>query len=68
MKTFKVSIPRRISYTECEVFFVEAETEQDAINQVNESNEIGEFENNNDYETVEIYDMEAEEVKPMEAV
>ena len=68
MKTFKVSIPRRISYTECEVFFVEAETEQDAMNQVNESNEIGEFENNNDYETVEIYDMEVEEVKPMEAV
>ena len=68
MKKFKVSIPRRISYTECEVFFVEAETEQDAMNQVNESNEIGEFENNNDYETVEIYDMEVEEVKPMEAV
>jgi len=70
MKTFKVSIPRQITFTECEVFYVQAETEQDAINQVHESNEIGEFEDQGDYETREVYDTEAEEVKqlPTEAV
>jgi len=67
MKTFKVSIPRRVSFTECEVFYVEAESEDEAINQVHESNEIGEFENQEDYETMEIYGTEAEEVKPLEA-
>jgi len=68
MKTFKVSIPRRVSFTECEVFYVEAESEDEAINQVHESNEIGEFEDQGDYETLEIYDAEAEEVKPLEVV
>ena len=68
MKTFKVSIPRRVSFTDCEVFYVEAESEQEAINQVHESDEIGEFEDQGDYETLEIYDAEAEEVKPMEAI
>lgn len=67
MKTFKVSIPRRVSFTDCEVFFVEAETEQDAISMVNESNDIGEFESQGDYETEYVYDTEAEEVKQMEA-
>ena len=67
MKTFKVSIPRRVSFTECEVFYVEAESEDEAINQVHESNEIGEFEDQGDYETMEIYETEAEEVKPLEA-
>jgi hypothetical protein len=41
MKTFKVSIPRRVSFTDCEVFYVEAESEQEAISQVNESNDMG---------------------------
>ena len=68
MKTFKVSIPRRVSFTECEVFYVEAESEDEAINQVHESNEIGEFEDQGDYETTEIYDTEAEEVKPLEVI
>ena len=68
MKTFKVSIPRRVSFTECEVFYVKAESEDEAINQVHESNEIGEFENQEDYETLEIYDAEAEEVKPLEVI
>ena len=63
MKLFKVSIPRQITYTECEVFYVEAESEDDAINQVHESNEIGEFENQEDYETGYIYDTEAEEIQ-----
>jgi len=68
MKTFKVSIPRRVSFTECEVFYVEAESEDEAINQVHESNEIGEFEDQGDYETLEIYDAEVEEVKPLEVI
>lgn len=65
MKTFKVSIPRRVSFTDCEVFFVEAESAQEAINQVHESNDIGEFENQGDYETEYVFDAEAEEVKPI---
>jgi hypothetical protein len=68
MKTFKVSIPRRVSFTECEVFYVEAESEDEAINQVHESNEIGEFEDQGDYETMEIYETEAEEIQHREAV
>ena len=67
MKTFKVSIPRRVSFTECEVFYVEAESEDEAINQVHESNEIGEFEDQGDYETMEIYETEAEEIQHREA-
>jgi hypothetical protein len=67
MKTFKVSIPRRVSFTECEVFYVEAESEDEAINQVHESNEIGEFEDQGDYETMEIYETEAEEIQHTEA-
>ena len=63
MKKYKVSIPRRVSFTDCEVFYIEAESEQDAINQVNESNEIGTFESQEDYETIEVYDAEAEEIK-----
>ena len=67
MKTlYKVSIPRRVSFTDCEVFFIEAESESDAINIVNENNDIGEFENQGDYETEYVYDTEAEEVKPLE--
>ena len=66
MKTFKVSIPRKVSFTDCEVFFVEAETEQDAINQVNESNDIGEFESQGDYETEYVYDTIAEEIQDFE--
>jgi hypothetical protein len=66
MKTFKVSIPRRVSFTDCEVFFVEAETEQEAISMVHESNDIGEFVNQGDYETEYVYETEAEEVKPLE--
>ena len=68
MKTFKVSIPRRVSFTDCEVFFVDAETEQDAISMVNESNDIGEFESQGDYETEYVYDTIAEEVKQMEVI
>jgi hypothetical protein len=68
MKTFKVSIPRRVSFTECEVFYVKAESEDEAIDQVHESNEIGEFEDQGDYETMEIYETEAEEIQHREAV
>ena len=68
MKTFKVSIPRRVSFTECEVFYVEAESEDEAIDQVHESDEIGEFEDQGDYETMEIYETEAEEIQHREAV
>ena len=63
MKTFKVSIPRRVSFTDCEVFFVEAKNEADAISIVHESNDIGEFVNQGDYETEYVYETEAEEVK-----
>ena len=57
MKPFKVSIPRLITFIECEVFYVQAETKADAINQVHESNEIGEFEPQGDYETREVYEL-----------
>jgi hypothetical protein len=67
MKTFKVSIPRRVSFTDCEVFYVEAESEQEAINQVNESNDMGEFESQGDYETEHVYETEAEEIQHTEA-
>ena len=69
MKTFKVSIPRRVSFTECEVFYIDAESEGDAMEKFIEGNNteyIGEFENQEDYETLEIYDTEIEEVKPLE--
>jgi hypothetical protein len=66
MNKYKVSIPRKVSFTECEVFYVEAETEEEAISMVNESNDIGEFESQGDYETEYVYDTEAEEVKQME--
>ena len=66
MKTFKVSIPRRVSFTDCEIFYVDAKTAEEAIAIVHESNDIGEFESQGDYETEYVYDTEAEEVKQME--
>jgi hypothetical protein len=71
MKRYKISIPRRISYTECEVFYIDAESEGEAMEKFVEGNNteyIGEFENQNDYDTVEIYDTEIEELKPLEVI
>jgi hypothetical protein len=63
MNKYKVSIPRKVTFTECEVFYVEAESEAEAMSQVYESNEIGEFESQNDYETESVYDMEVEAIQ-----
>jgi len=70
MKTFKVSIPRRIAFTECEVFYVEAESQEEALSKFIEENNtwVGEFRLRGDYETMEIYDTEVEEIKQMEVV
>ena len=71
MKRYKISIPRRISYTECEVFYIDAESEGEAMEKFVEGNNteyIGEFENQNDYDTVEVYDTEIEELKPLEVI
>jgi hypothetical protein len=70
MKTFKVSIPRRIVFTECEVFYVEADSEDEAMTKFIEENNqwVGDFEPQGDYETLEIYDTEIEEIKSLEVI
>ena len=70
MKKYKISIPRRIVFTECEVFYLEANSESEAMEKfVEENNQwVGDFEPQGDYETLEIYDTEIEEIKPLEVV
>jgi hypothetical protein len=63
MKRYEIIIPKRVSFTEHEVYYVEAEDETEAFAKVNDGMYEPEYEDAGDYETIETYETEIREIK-----
>jgi len=63
MKYFEIIIPRRVAFTENEVYYVEAIDETEAFAKVNDGHYEPEYEDAGDYETIDSYEPEIKEIK-----
>ena len=63
MKRYEIIIPKRVAFTENEVYYVEAENETEAFAKVNDGMYEPEYEDAGDYETIDTYETEIKEIK-----
>jgi len=63
MKYFEIILPRRVAFTENEVYYVEAENETEAFAKVNDGMYEPEYEDAGDYETINTYEPEIREIE-----
>jgi hypothetical protein len=66
MKYYEIIMPRRVAFTEHEVYYVEAKNETEAFAKVSEGMYEPEYEDAGDYETIEIYEPEVKEIPRQE--
>ena len=62
MKRFEIIIPKRVAFTEHEVYYVEAENESEAFAKVNDGFYEPEYEDAGDYETINTYETEIKDI------
>ena len=62
MKYYEIILPRRVAFTENEVYYVEAENETEAFAKVNDGMYEPEYEDAGDYETINTYEPEIKEI------
>lgn len=63
MKTYEIIIPKRVAFTEHEIYYVEAENETEAFAKVNDGSYEPEYEDAGDYETINTYEIEIKEIE-----
>ena len=63
MKRFEIIIPKRVSFIEHEIYYVEAENETEAFAKVNDGMYEPEYEDAGDYETIDTYETEIREIE-----
>ena len=63
MKTYEIIIPKRVAFTEHEIYYVEAENEKEAFAKVNDGSYEPEYEDAGDYETINTYEIEIKEIE-----
>ena len=63
MKRYEIIIPKRVAFTEHEIYYVEAENETEAFAKVNDGSYEPEYEDAGDYETITTYETEIREIE-----
>ena len=63
MKTFEIIIPRTVAFTEYETYYIDAESQDEAIKLMDSGAYEPDYENAGDYETINTYEIEITEVK-----
>lgn len=63
MKRYEITIPKRVAFTEHEIYYVEAENETEAFAKVNDGFYEPEYEDAGDYETIDTYETEIREIE-----
>lgn len=63
MKRYEIIIPRRVAFTENEIYYVEANDVTEAFAQVNDGHYEPEYEDAGDYETINTYEPEIREIE-----
>jgi hypothetical protein len=63
LKTFEITLPKRVAFIENEIYYVEAESENEAIKLIESGAYVPEYEDAGEYETIDTYEIVIEEVK-----
>jgi len=63
MKTFEIIIPKRIAFTENEIYYIDAESQKEAIQLMESGAYEPDYEDAGDYETITTYDIEIKEME-----
>ena len=63
MKTFEIIIPRRTAFTEYETYYIDAESQDEAIKLMDSGAYEPEYEDAGDYETINTYEIEIREIE-----
>ena len=63
MKTFEIIIPRRVAFTEDEIYYIEAESQEKAIELMYSGAYEPEYEDAGDYDTIHTYEIKIREIK-----
>jgi hypothetical protein len=63
MKRFEITIPKRVAFTENEIYYIEAENEHNAIALMESGSYEPEYKDAGDYETIDTYETEIREIE-----
>ena len=63
MKRFEIIIPKRVAFTENEIYYIDAESQDEAIKLMDSGAYEPEYEDAGDYETIDIYETEIREIE-----
>lgn len=63
MKTFEIIIPRTVAFTEYETYYIDAESQDEAIKLMDSGAYKPDYENAGDYETINTYEIEIREIE-----
>ena len=63
MKTFEIIIPRTVAFTEYETYYIDAESQDEAIKLMDSGAYEPDYENAGDYETINTYEIEIREIE-----
>ena len=63
MKTFEIIIPKRVAFTENEIYYIDAESQDEAIKLMDSGAYEPDYEDAGDYETINTYEIEIREIE-----
>ena len=63
MKTFEIIIPKQVAFTEYETYYIDAESQDEAIKLMDSGAYEPDYENAGDYETINTYEIEIREIE-----
>ena len=63
MKRFEIIIPKRVAFTENEIYYIDAESQDEAIKLMDSGAYEPEYEDVGDYETIDTYETEIREIE-----
>ena len=63
MKRYEIIIPKRVAFTENEIYYIDAESQDEAIKLMDSGAYEPEYEDAGDYETIHTYETEKREIE-----
>ena len=63
MKRYEIIIPRQVAFTENEIYYIDAESQDEAIKLMDSGAYEPEYEDAGDYETINTYETEIREIE-----
>jgi len=63
MKRYEIIIPKQVSFTENEIYYIDAESQDEAIKLMDSGAYEPEYEDAGDYETIHTYETEIREIE-----